>query len=410
MSAKTALVLGGSLLQADLIQAFQALGARVLVVDQDPACYAVRAGLADEFEPISTRDRAGVLEAARRHGPISAIQTAATDSGDIVAWVAGVLGLPAASYASAITTKNKARMREALLLPRPKFTTLRSDWAKVGFPAVLKPAMLSASRGIRVVRGVSELEEHALDPIYLDGFVLEELLGDSGPSHLEVALDLAVQDGRAWIVNSARRVFSEKIPGLELGHVNPAWPTLAEVPAEVQDLTSYAARLLGVSTGPFKLDLIYDPRPGYGWCLLEAATRWSGSFDHSKTARLARGVDYSRELALFSLEGRWSESFLRTMFRPPIAGAASMTPILEPGRVITQDLKFTYSSSPGVVEVLALAPSFPVDPVTTLAARPLHILATGPTTDAAWKFLEEADATRAREDAAENPHQGGLRK
>jgi len=89
------------------------------------------------------------------------------------------------------------------------------------------------------------------------------------------------------------------------------------------------------------------------------------------------------------------------MFRPPIAGAASMTPILEPGRLITEDLRFAYSSSPGVAEVLALAPSFPVDPVTPLAARPLHILSPGPTTAAAWKFLEEAAATRAREDAIE---------
>lgn len=402
----TVMVIGGGRIQSYLVAAIQRRGVKALVVDMDPKCFC--ASLADHFEECDTLDHHKALDVARRY-KISGVMTAGTDVGYTVAFVARHMGLPSAHPSAAYAAKNKYCMRDLVDLPHPVWMRVDGSnpvlwqihaaaWGINPYPCVMKPVDLSASRGISVCRTPEAYQLaywKARQASPSATVIVEECLGFvdgsySPGGHREVAIDAVVVDGKPYICNSAERIFSGTHEAIEAGYVSPAYP--GRLPERIDEICARAVKALGVTEGPFKMDLIHDER--YGWCLLECTTRWSGSFDHNVAASWARGRDFSDDLVEYALTGKFRDDLRDLHASPPIRYVACLTPFFEPGQLITEDIMDFYRSEPGVVDVIKMRDVQP--PLDSLAARCLFVFGNGASVREAWSVCEEADNHRKR--------------
>lgn len=141
---------------ADFVAAAEALGVELSVASEEEAPL----GAGDRFVRIDCRDPEGAAETIAHLAsstPIDAI-VPVDDAGVVTAALASErLGLPHNPPDAAAATRNKAMMRRRLErgeVPQPSFALVgaRDDPAAVaaslGYPVVLKPLSLSASRGV----------------------------------------------------------------------------------------------------------------------------------------------------------------------------------------------------------------------------------------------------------------------
>jgi carbamoyl-phosphate synthase large subunit len=412
------MVVGGGRIQYYLINEIKNMNHASVVIDQDPRCYC--AGPADDFVVCDTRDHRRALEIAREKH-IDAVVTAGTDVGYTVSYVAYHMGLPACHPGAAYNTYQKHRMRDLINLATPTWLESNGrywEWEEYArerlvepYPCVVKPVDLSASRGITLVEGPRDYQtaywkEFMASPS--QKVVVEQCLGYvdgkySAGGHREVAVDIAMIGGKPYIVNSADRVFSSLHPGLEVGYVTPAFKN--RPPKEIWDIATKATKALGVTEGPFKMDLIYDSR--YGWCLLECATRWSGAFDHSVCARIARNRNFTRELLDYAITGHFEITLKEIHDSKPDKYCAMFAPTFEVGQLITDQIIGIYQGSIGISEVIKTRDK--QGPVSNASQRPLFIFGIGDTPEQAWKYCTDADNYRKDLETSMNPiHLKGL--
>lgn len=96
--------------------------------------------------------------------PFDAIVPTDDPTAEIAARACARLSLPGNSIEAAVTARNKRRLREALTaagVPCPRFAVFpvgeMPDPARVAYPAVVKPILCSASRGVMRADSPSEL-------------------------------------------------------------------------------------------------------------------------------------------------------------------------------------------------------------------------------------------------------------
>lgn len=337
-------LIGGSVIQMPMVAAIKARGLQVMVSDGNPNCRAAGLRQVDRFEPISTYDIEGHLRLARQlERPPRAVLTVGADVGPTVSALAAYFGLPGVARSVAEQVRHTGLMRAKLKLPHPAWLLMEVDddpavWERFcrrnqvkPWPCVVKALNNCGSRGLSLVTSADELpaalrKAQAANREGAQGALVEEQL--FGP---EVALDFLVEEGEPVFANGAFRFFHRRdldgrpLFGIEAGHVNPWQP-----PEEVLALCRLAAERLEVDQGPFKVDLIRDPR--FGWCILECATRLSGGFDHSHTAALGPMRDVTGAMLAWAL----GEGVKREMLRPRRDWyAAAYAPRLRPGRIVT---------------------------------------------------------------------------
>jgi len=319
----------------DFVEAAQTLDVDLVIASDRPN---VMAGeFPDHLLTLPFRDPAAAAReirgyAARR--PLDAV-VPVDDATTVVASAIGeALGLRVNPLAAAQATRNKLVMRERLAragVPSPPFRTVavaedpRAAAARVPYPCVLKPLVLSASRGvIRVddaaqfvaafarIQGilraadVAELGE-GTDTILVEGFV----------PGAEVALEGLLEDG----VLRTLALFDKPDP-LD----GPIYVTPSRLPAAVQarvaETTAAAARALGLSDGAVHGELRLRPAAdGPEPVVLEIAARSIGGLC-GRTLRFGTGMSLE-ELILRRALGRAVPSFERER----AAAAVMMIPI-----------------------------------------------------------------------------------
>ena len=163
--------------------------------------------------------------------------------------------------------------------------------------------------------------------------------------------------------------------GLELGHINPAFET---VPTRVLELASEAVRKFKLVEGPLKLDLIYTK--AYGWCILEAAARWSGGYDHGFSAKYATRRNLEKPLLDFALGLPFTEADIT--YDKHIY-CAVYTPKLSGTRKIDSRYIASIRAKPNVVKVIWTGKQ-PGAGWQSCADRELFIMATGNSVESAW--------------------------
>ena len=142
----------------DFVAGAEELGVDLLVVSDGTLGYP--GGIVTDVVVADCADTeaaaAALVEAAERH-PVDAV-VGVDDQGVLVAAAAAArLGLPHNPLEAVQATRDKADMRRLLAaagVPQPRFAVVGADddptsiADEVGFPAVMKPVSLSASRGV----------------------------------------------------------------------------------------------------------------------------------------------------------------------------------------------------------------------------------------------------------------------
>lgn len=244
------------------------------------------------------------------------------------------LGFPHSPPQAVAATRNKAALRQALdgHVPQPAFRVAGNDddvpalAAELGFPVVVKPVSLSASRGVIRADDATQAEE-AADRIRTilacsDADPEGSLLVESFAPGVEVALEGLVRDGELEVL----AIFDKPDPlegpyFEETLYVTPSrLPEAAQ--QEVARVAQDAVRALGLTEGPVHAELRVD---GDRVTFLEVGARSIGGLC-ARSLRFGLGIRLE-ELILRHALGR----SLETLRREPHASGVMMLPIPRAG-------------------------------------------------------------------------------
>ncbi len=248
--------------------------------------------------------------AARSRSPVRAVVPAEGESAALVAAMASErLGLPGNAVEAARAARNKHTMRTLCAragVPTPRFLCVQMDadptqvaagiGAEIGWPCVLKPLLLSGSRGVmraddeegflaafvRLRRLLSRPELLELDPIASRQVLCESFVPGS-----EVALDGLLTDG----VLRTLALFDKPDPldgpfFEETIYVTPS--RLPEQTVEaIRAASAAAAAALGLRTGPVHAEVRIAPRGPP--VVIEIAARTIGGLC-ARTLRFGTGL------------------------------------------------------------------------------------------------------------------------
>jgi biotin carboxylase len=278
----------------DFVAAAGRLDVEVVVGSEQQQAMAADMGDRAVIVPLSDVEAgAAAIVALHQRSPIDAV-VAVDDRGVEVAALAGErLGLVHTDPRAVAATRDKALMRGLLAsagVPQPAFRVAASPTevtglaAEVGWPVVVKPVGLSASRGvIRAddLRGADDAARriHAM----VDGPILVE---EYVPG-VEVAVE-ALARGAGGLEVLA--VFDKPDPLVGPYFEETIYVTPSRLPDEivtrVSHVTALAARAIGITEGPVHAELRID---GARVWLVEVAARSIGGLC-SRTLRFGAGI------------------------------------------------------------------------------------------------------------------------
>jgi biotin carboxylase len=326
----------------DFLEAARRLGVDVVVASETQQTLADamgdRALVVDLSDPLGSAKRITSL-AARL--PLDAV-VAVDDQGLLIAALAANdLGLPANDPEAVRRTRNKAAMRAALSaaspgdLHQPAFRVVQSGddvgavAEELGWPVVVKPVSLSASRGViraddpadaqgaaKRVRAILDEDGHPADePILIEAYVPGE----------EVAVEALLRSGRLEVL----AIFDKPDPLTGPFFEETLYVTPSRLPAglqaEIATSVAQAAAAIGLTEGPVHAELRIDPE-GKSW-ILELAARTIGGLC-ARTLRFAAGVTLE-ELVL-----RHALGLPIDPRRERVAAGVMMLPIPAAGRLV----------------------------------------------------------------------------
>ena len=385
-------IIGGGLMQLPLVNAARGRDYKIIISDRDPKC--ICAKQADIFLKLDTYDLSGHMQAARKFTaeklPIAGVIADAIDVGHISAAVADFLGLPSLTYTVARNLGNKAELARALQAEHPlRLIVERGDWASEAWshwfkkcnlacikclPCVIKSVDNCGSRGVHIVHDLEDFAIAIVDARHNNHddarILIEEYLTGA-----EFATDWFVsKSGEVIQTNGARRYFDPEHPTIEVAYTNPYIAT-----SDVQRVAETVAKRTGISYGPFKMDVICPP--SCPPCVIEAAPRWSGSFDHSFCRVASCGSNLLDELINWAVGKTVNEDILR--IPTDHLWACARAPLFRPGKIngwrgldAAREILGEYGYI--IDRKLTLIPQ-----PTSSAARPIYVIAQSNTEDGA---------------------------
>ncbi|MFB4421452.1 ATP-grasp domain-containing protein [Streptomyces sp. QL37] len=268
--------------------------------------------LADLFVTADFRDeellRRTIREVAREHG-VSVIYHIGREETMVSAYeVAEELHAEVNPAAAIRYLADKHAMRELLaergLSPvsfaaAPTRADVPGAVARIGLPAVVKPAALAGSRGVFLWREPADQVPwtQLVDQYAYDGpFLVEEYL--RGP---EYSVETLSADGRHQVVGITEKLLGPPPLFVEVGHVHPA-PLTQDRRQAVEELTTKFLTACGYRFGPAHTEVIWTQR---GPRIVESQARLGGD-RIPRLVQLATGLDM--EQAVFaSLAGTTAE-------------------------------------------------------------------------------------------------------
>ncbi|MEO6775858.1 MAG: ATP-grasp domain-containing protein [Kofleriaceae bacterium] len=262
--------------------------------------------------------------------PIVAAISAGGESAALVATMAArALGLPHNAIEAVEAARDKRRMRELLAaagVSQPRFAGTDLDEpsgrvaarirAELGFPCVIKPRLLSASRGVirvdddlSLARGLTRLRTLLARPDHLemdlhgDGSSRSILIEEFVPG-AEVALEGVLDRGTLRTL----ALFDKPDPLDGPFFEETIYVTPSRQPAEVQraieQVTAAAAHAMGLHDGPVHAELRLPPRgpvaPPRGPVVIEVAARSIGGLC-SRVLRFGTGLSLEDVLVRHAL-------------------------------------------------------------------------------------------------------------
>ncbi|HWA68234.1 MAG TPA: ATP-grasp domain-containing protein [Rhizomicrobium sp.] len=295
---KTLLILGAGKEQVAAFEAARPKGIRIIALDMNPNAPA--GALADEFYPVSIRDRDAILKFVREYpSKIDGVMTIASDIPHMVSTAAKIVGAPHIPVEVAELCVHKLHMKEKLRddgVNVPAFARIESAddlkafAAKVGYPIIVKPVDSSGARGVQRLSAGMDLGAafaYASGYSFGGGVIAEKFV-----SGLQISTEGLMHDGVFHCTGFADRNYSRQ---------DDAVPFMVEdggdIPTVLDDAAKAlieaefekATRALGIDWGPSKGDMIMgeDGKP----YVIEIAARLSGgNFCYDKVP-WSTGVD-----------------------------------------------------------------------------------------------------------------------
>jgi biotin carboxylase len=290
--ARTILFVGAGRHQRGAIRYARERGLRVVAVDRNPD--ALGFAEADVAEAVDFTDVAAVTEVARRHAVDGALTVSADRAVPVVAAVTEALGLPSIGAATAHLMTHKIAMRRRfadLGVAQPRFAGVRNlregkeSLARVGLPAVLKPADSGGQRGIFLLESEDDLEAHLWAA--LTESAAEEAIVESFHEGLELNGIAVARDGEVKVLTLSDRLRPPG-PGFGVGwiHVYPA-SIFGDVLEEAERVAAHSVHAVGLRDGIAFPQLLVSAD---GVRVVEVAARIPGG-QMADLVRHAVGVD-----------------------------------------------------------------------------------------------------------------------
>lgn len=280
---------------ADFLEAARGLGVEVVVASEEEQ--ALSGAMGDRFVRIDLCDPSDAAkQVVAKVTPLDAVVGVDEQGVTVAAEAAALLGIRHNSVDAVATTRDKARLRDVLAaagLRQPVAVSVgpgddvEKVAAGVGFPCVVKPTSLSASRGViradtpvqaadAAIRVRKILAEAAEDP---DG----PLLVESFVPGAEVAVEGMLREGRLDVL----AIFDKPDPMDGPYFEETIYVTPSRLPGdEIVRTVARACEAIGLAEGPIHAELRVD---GDNCTLLEVAARSIGGLC-SRALRFGAGI------------------------------------------------------------------------------------------------------------------------
>jgi biotin carboxylase len=344
----------------DFLEAARTLGVDLVCASEKPNT--LEPQLPDHFLTLDFADPDGaastVAAFARTH-PIRAVVGVDDMTAVAAAAIAERLGLTSSGVAAVATARDKYQMRQCLAaaglpIPRYRRIALKDDpflaARGVGFPCVLKPLTLSASRGVIRANNVDQFMAAfrriaallARDDVVVTGDGADYLLAEAFIPGVEVALEGLMMGGTLHTL----ALFDKPDPLDGPFFEETIYVTPSRLPADVQtrlrEVTARACAALGLTEGPVHAELrVSDAGP----CVLEIAARSIGGLC-SRTLRFGTGMTLE-EIILRHALGRP----IASLDRERRAAGVMMIPIPRAGRLVAVEGEAAARAVTGIEEV-----------------------------------------------------------
>jgi biotin carboxylase len=343
----------------DFTRAASDLGAELIVASDRRQAMSAFLGDRALVLPLSRPDEAAervVAHAARL--PIDAVVAVDDQGVRTAALAAERLGLKTSAPDAVARTRDKAAMRAALDaagVPQPAFRHTVAEAGELGFPVVVKPLSLSASRGViraddaeqaaAAAERIRAITDDPDEPLLVESFVPGE----------EVAVEGLLRAGELEIL----AIFDKPDPLEGPYFEETIYVTPSRKPDTVQEriqaVASDAAHALGLTEGPVHAELRVDSDRV---TLLELAGRSIGGLC-SRALRFGAGVSLEEVILRHALDLP-----LDDLARSDRASGVMMLPIPRPGVLHEVGGQEAARAVPGIAGLeIAIARGRPVVPL-----------------------------------------------
>ena len=346
------------------LDAAKRLGVEVVIASERPNVFETaqpdRFLSLDFLNPVKAARRVVEFSAAR---PIDAVLGVDDSTSVLAAALSAALSLPHHSVASAAAARDKHQMRSLLSregVPVPQYA-LRSfdddpltEARRMAYPCVVKPLMLSASRGViraddegQFVGAVRRLERILQTPdVAASGDLARQILVERFVPGREVALEGLLVDGELHVL----ALFDKPDPldgpfFEETIYVTPSRLSAA-VQAGIASCAERAARALGLRDGPIHAELRVNRR---GPFVIELAARSIGGLC-SRTLRFGTGLALEELILRHALRME-----IPTLERERRAAGVMMIPIPRAGVLKEVRGQADSRAVPGIEEIAVTA-------------------------------------------------------
>lgn len=299
---KTIMIIGAGKAQIPLIKAAKIENYYTIVCDIDPS--AVGVTLADEFLPVSTKDRSGLLTAAKSRsidGIVANSEYAMCDA----AYIADQLGLVGNPESAVATLSSKSGFRslqrmEGLFAPKfladPLIEQVLSDKELLSFPIILKPDQSSGTRSVVTITDPCDHDMmrkviHAARTVSRNGkAIAEECI--PMPARTVIEGEIFLNHGEILWDGLFRTVRSQNMPIIPMTYVFPLHEEERRTCRLKESLTK-AFRAAGIIHGEYNIEMFFteDDEP----FLIELNPRQGGN-DLPWYVQESSGVDFTRLL------------------------------------------------------------------------------------------------------------------
>ncbi|MEX0666202.1 MAG: ATP-grasp domain-containing protein [Acidimicrobiia bacterium] len=328
----------------DFIAAARSLGVEVVVASEEKPVLADTMGDRAVVVPLDEPEAgASAIEALDARRGIDAV-VAVDDQGVLVAAHAGErLGFPHNPPDAVARTRDKAAMRAALQaaeVPQPRFAVFDDPDVvpDLGFPCVVKPAGLSASRG--VIRAddsdaARTAARRAHDIVGGGTLLVEEYVPGA-----ELALEGLLRVGQLEVLALFDKPDPLEGPFFEETiYVTPARIS-ADTSIRIERVVADAAAALGLREGPIHAEVRVD---GDRVWVLEVAARSIGGLC-ARTLRFGAGISLEEVILRHALRRD-----LDGLTRESMASGVMMLPISGAGRLVAVNGREAARAVPGIV-------------------------------------------------------------